>query len=173
MGMRFRAHVEERLLRDLVKYYRTPGAQSALKVTIEKIEEQLQAIDAAEAAAQARETARRQPPLSTQKVLAVLRQAKLQISVVPSGRAGIGGATGFRVEYGDWNLRTWVRVGWTFAWDYGNYRGWSDEQKEKAKKAERLKQIEAAQAALRGAGLHVESTAWLGTENDALRVMRL
>jgi hypothetical protein len=157
--MRFYRHVNEQLLRDLVAAYRG-HAPSAVSVAIVKIEAELKSIDDESAKEAARDAARKTPPLTTQKVTGVLRKAGLDISATHNSRIGPG--TGMRVEYGDWDLRTWVRVFMSYSWDWEHYH--------KSPKADHTeKSHKKAQAALEAAGLHVEHVSGMGPQG-ALKV---
>jgi len=152
--MRFTRHVSQGLVRTAVNAARA-GKQLEMINALYALGEELDRIDAEEAAERERDAARARPALTTQKVLAVLRKAKLDIRHVASGLASVGGATGFDVSYGDWDLRTWVAVEYRFAWDWGHYQKWSDERIHEEERKTRTAKLKAAREALEAAGLTV------------------
>jgi hypothetical protein len=102
----------------------------------------------------ARAEARKNPALTVQRVLGILRRSKLDLSSYDSR---IGRSTGLKVEYGDLQ-RTFVKVTYSFAWDFGYTRNLSDASARQA----RTKLVEAilftnARVALVTAGLLVSA----------------
>lgn len=152
--MRFTRHVSMSLVRDAVKAARD-GRQLDMIKALHALGEELDEIDNDEQAEAKRELARANPPLTTQKVIAVLRKAKLDIRRVDSGRAGIGGATGFGVEYGDSDTRTWVAVEYHFVWNWDYLNGIKEGDRETAQRKRRTEKLIAAKTALEAAGLKV------------------
>jgi hypothetical protein len=148
-------HFSPGLVRDLVKAYRRNEDKAVLGGYIELLGKEMDAMDAKKKEKRDREEARKHPPLTTQKVIAVLRKAGLTIRSVPSGRMGVGGATGFDVAYGDWDLRTWVAVDYRFVWNWGYTQGIPKEQEVEAERKEHRKQMAAALVALQDAGFKV------------------
>jgi len=166
--VRYVRHVPEGLLRDLVAAYRG-HAPSAVSVAIEKIEAELKDMDAEDAKERADEERKKHPPLTVQKVTGVLRKAKLHMAMKQHGLAAVGGSTGFEVTYGDWEFHSWVQVYYAFAWDWGHFKGWSKEREAAEEKAEQKRQLDAAVAALKAAGLHVEPDKKMGSR-ETLKV---
>ena len=88
----------------------------ALDKDLQRVNREQKKLDDEEAAEKKREDQRKNPPVSVQKVMAIIRKAGLTVA---SYEHRIGTSTGLRVSYGDWDRRTWVKVDYSFAWDFG------------------------------------------------------
>ena len=105
------------LVRDLLANLSTPSSPT-YRQALQAVRADLARVDGELDRAQAekdREEARKKPALTIQKVTGLLRRAKLQIA---SYDDRVGSSDGLSVTYGDYP-RTWVKVSYSFAWNFG------------------------------------------------------
>lgn len=130
-------------------------ASPAYKEALEALQTDLARVDVELNRLQAekdRETARKKPALTIQKVAGLLRRAKLQIA---SYDDRIGSNNGLSVTYGDYP-RTWVKVSYSFAWNFGFTHSLDGKAEHKAQvKLAEVTLLTDARVALVSAGLQV------------------